>query len=197
VPPRPFWLTAALACVLIACVGCQSSSYGGLQQEDARRAALQALEAQAGSTKLVENLTVIDTVKGRSRSGHAAWLIALSRPHSSEIGCVWVWRPDDYRYEIDRCPRPLAGGRPPSRQAPLTQATFERAFSVCSAASREELAAAYGLPASAPRKVVARAVASPAVGLLDPKGEAYRGCLAGMNHRQRLASESEALAKRP
>jgi hypothetical protein len=196
VPPRPFWLIAAFGCVLIACVGCQSSSYGGLQQEDARRVALQAVREQAGSTKLVENLTVVDTVKGRSRGGHAAWLIALARPRSSEIGCVWVWRPDDYRYEIDRCPRPLAGGQPPSRQAPLTQATFQRAFALCSAASREELAAAYGLPAVAPRKVVARAVASPAVGLLDPKGEAYRGCLAGMNHRQRLGTEPTALADR-
>jgi hypothetical protein len=190
------WVTGVLACGLVVS-GCQSSSYGGLEQEDARRVALQALREEAGGTRLVKNLTVVDTVKGRSRRGNAAWLIAFSRPRSSEIGCVWIWRPDHYRYEIDRCPTPLAGGRPPSRKPPLTRATFGRAFAVCSAASREELAAAYGLPAGAPRKIVARAVASPAVGLLDPRGEAYRGCLAGMNNRQRLATEPTALAKKP
>jgi hypothetical protein len=187
----------AVTCVLMASVGCQSSSYAGLEQEDARRVALEAVQEESAGTSLAKNLTVVRTVKGRSRAGNDAWLVAFSPPRSSEVGCVWVWRPGDYRYEIDSCPRPLAAGRPPGGKPPLVGATFDHAFKVCSAASREELAVTHGLPGAAPRRAVARAVASPAAGLLDPRGEAYRGCLAGMKQYERLARDSKALATRP
>jgi hypothetical protein len=163
--------------------------------------AIRAVQEQTGERTSrfagVEDLYVVRTVKGRSRTGDPAWLVAFARPDSSEIGCVWVWRPDDYRYEIDRCPRSLTAGRPPGAALVSDRRPFELAFTTCSTASAEALARAYKLPASVSPKVVARAVSGPAVGLLDLRGEAYRGCLAGMNHRDRLTTVPTALFARP
>jgi hypothetical protein len=198
---RPLLPAAGLFCALAICAACQSSPYAGLDEDDARRIAVEALREEAGDERppftTDRDLVVVRTVKGRSRTGEPAWLLAFARPHSSEIGCVWVWRPDDYRYEIDRCPRSLAAGRPPGPAPPLVQRSFALAFAACSAASSEALAAAYGLPTQVRREVVAGAVSSAAVGLLDPRGEAYRGCLAGMAHRQRLAKAPTTLFSRP
>jgi hypothetical protein len=160
--------------------------------------ALQALREQARgeapSFAGVDELVVVRIAEGVNRAGNPASLVVLGRPPSSEIGCVWVSKVDGgYAYEINSCPRALDGGRPPGPRPANARPVYDQAFATCSAAPREEIAIAYGVPAAAPRRTIARAVWGDDAGLLDLGGQAYRGCLAGMKDRERLGTAPPGL----